>query len=555
MTSVAILGGGVGGLSAAHELAERGFDVTVYEWRDTFGGKARSIPVPGSGVDGRADLPGEHGFRFFPGFYWHVIDTMERIPYRGGNVTSHLVDATRMLMAQAGGRNELIAPAKLPTSLNDLAVLAQFMWDFGVQLRIPVWELASLFERLFALLTSCDERRYEQWEQVSWWEFTGAEGKSEQFKKFLVDGMTRTLVAAQAEKMSARTGGSIATQIMLDMMKVNGRVDRVLDGPTSEVWIEPWTERLTALGVEFQPGCKVTDIQCDGGHVIGAEINDGEQVITADHYVAALPVEKLREMITAPHPLLTAEPRLARLEHLTVRWMNGVMFYLNKDVALQRGHTIFIDSEWALTAISQAQFWPNVNLETYGDGSVDGLLSVDVSEWERPSKRTGLCAKDCTKEQIFEEVWAQLVDHIDDGSLDESNIVAKFLDPAIQLPNPSGTTNLEPLLVNTKNSWKDRPCAVTRIPNFFLAADFVRTHTDLATMEAANEAARRAVNGILDASGSDASRCKVRPLREVRALAPLRALDRARWEIERPVRSVLRAVPGGDLVSGLLGLR
>ena len=95
---------------------------------------------------------------------------------------------------------------------------------------------------MFALLTSCDERRYEQWEQVSWWEFTGAEGKSEQFKKFLVDGMTRTLVAAQAKKMSARTGGSIATQIMLDMVKVNGHVDRVLDGPTSEVWIDPWTE-------------------------------------------------------------------------------------------------------------------------------------------------------------------------------------------------------------------------------------------------------------------------------------------------------------------------
>ena len=108
-------------------------------------------------------------------------------------------------------------------------------------------------------------------------------------------------------------------------------------------------------------------------------------------------------------------------------------------------------------------------------------------------------------------MWGQLVDHIDDGSLDEANIVAKFLDPAIQLPNPSEATNLEPLLVNTKDSWKDRPCAVTRIPNFFLAADFVRTYTDLATMEAANEAARRAVNGILEASGSDASRVQGPP--------------------------------------------
>src|SRR5688572_1007650 len=65
--TVAILGGGVAGLSAAHELADRGFAVTVYE-RKALGGKARSIPVPGSGTGGRPDLPAEHGFRFFPGF-------------------------------------------------------------------------------------------------------------------------------------------------------------------------------------------------------------------------------------------------------------------------------------------------------------------------------------------------------------------------------------------------------------------------------------------------------------------------------------------------------
>ncbi len=40
MTTVAVLGGGVAGLSAAHELAERGFTVTVYEQRDAPGGKA-----------------------------------------------------------------------------------------------------------------------------------------------------------------------------------------------------------------------------------------------------------------------------------------------------------------------------------------------------------------------------------------------------------------------------------------------------------------------------------------------------------------------------------
>src|ERR687894_2065542 len=148
MTTVAVLGGGVAGLSAAHELAERGFRVTVYEQRDAPGGKARSMPVPGSGTGGRADLPAEHGFRFFPGFYRHLPDTMGRIPHGRRSAADHLVPATRILLAQAGGRDELVASARAPSSLDDLAVAVRFAWEFGTGAGIPPPELALFVERL-----------------------------------------------------------------------------------------------------------------------------------------------------------------------------------------------------------------------------------------------------------------------------------------------------------------------------------------------------------------------------------------------------------------------
>ena len=98
------------------------------------------------------------------------------------------------------------------------------------------------------------------------------------------------------------------------------------------------------------------------------------------------------------------------------------------------------------------------------------------------------------------------------------------------LRDDDSDTNEEPLLVNLVDTWKLRPEAVTRIPNLFLASDYVRTHTDLATMEAANEAARRAVNGILHASGATAAPCALWKLHEPEIFAPWRALDRMRYQ-------------------------
>ena len=86
------------------------------------------------------------------------------------------------------------------------------------------------------------------------------------------------------------------------------------------------------------------------------------------------------------------------------------------------------------------------------------------------------------------------------------------------------------MLVNYVNTWCLRPPAYTNIPNFFLAGDYVRTFTDLATMEGANESARRAVNCIIDATGTDADDCELWDLHEPLLLAPFRKMDELRWE-------------------------
>ena len=172
---VVVLGGGVGGLSAAHELIERGFDVTVYERQDVFGGKARSLSVPNTGTEGRRDLPGEHGFRFFPAFYKHLPDTMMRIADPSNtSVFNNLVHATRIHVARAG-KPPLVLSARIPQNLEDWALVFQEI--FG-GIGVPDNEVLFFTDRILTLLTSCPERRLAEYENIPWWTFIDAANRS-----------------------------------------------------------------------------------------------------------------------------------------------------------------------------------------------------------------------------------------------------------------------------------------------------------------------------------------------------------------------------------------
>jgi uncharacterized protein with NAD-binding domain and iron-sulfur cluster len=534
---IIVLGGGIGGLSAAHELAERGFRVRVFERKALFGGKARSVEVPNTGANGRKNLPGEHGFRFFPNFYKHVTDTMKRIPYPGNaaGVFGNVVPGTQAQIAREG-KMSLIAVAGHPQTVEDWVVALRGVCD-SADLGIPESEVLFYVDRLLVLLTTCEERRVAEYEKIPWWDYIDARDKSAAYQQFLARGMTRSMVALRAEEGSTRTVGYIGLQLALGLTKIGERVDRLLNGPTNEVWIDPWVNYLRSWGVEFHSGALLKSFHMDGSRISRVTVEqDGEAFdLTADDYIAALPAEAMAPLLT--EEMKQAAPSIANIGQLKTAWMNGIQFYLERDVPVVNGHTIYIDSPWALTSISQRQFWRTSTLERYGDGRLGGILSVDISDWNSPGILYGKPAMHCTAEEIKNEVWAQLKSHLNvEGAwqLEDSNLLHWFLDPDIEFPNPSQVTNLEPLLINTAGSLAYRPEAHTEIPNLFLASDYVRTYTDLASMEGANEAARRATNAILDRENSPAPRAALWPLEEPDFFKPMREYDRLRFKLGLP---------------------
>ncbi|MFI1578608.1 FAD-dependent oxidoreductase [Embleya sp. NPDC020630] len=211
------------------------------------------------------------------------------------------------------------------------------------------------------------------------------------------------------------------------------------------------------------------------------------------------------------------------------------MIYLRRPTPITHGHVACMDSPWAITSIGQAQFRRGDFAATYGDGSVQDILSLDLCDWDDPGIVYGVNARKSPR-QIVDEVPAQVRANLDDGAtlVPDAQIHSWFLDPGITDAGLPSAANDELLLVNTTGSWDDRPWATTRVPNLFPAGDYVRNTINPATMEGADESGRAAADAVSRAAGSSATPATEFALYQEPALAPWRRADDVRYRLGLP---------------------
>jgi FAD dependent oxidoreductase len=305
--TVVVLGGGIAGLTAAHELAERGFEVTVYEPRRDersglgtypegaippvkLGGLAASQystvgahggspaelrPFPGR--RGQPPVParevaGEHGFRFFPAYYLHTWDMFQRIPTyervgsEGGGVgwqpTSRTVmDNVRRVITQGTtveGQASLVFPREAPrTPFEFLSILGQL-----TKLGFTPLDISTFLGRILRYLSTSPLRRARELQNLSAYDyFVGRNNADEprtvsyspRFDAYLLE-MPRVLAAFDTRWGDARTNLTTYLQLQLQMDRRDNKADGVLNGPTTESWFDHWYRHLVALGVRFVNG-------------------------------------------------------------------------------------------------------------------------------------------------------------------------------------------------------------------------------------------------------------------------------------------------------------
>jgi uncharacterized protein with NAD-binding domain and iron-sulfur cluster len=271
------------------------------------------------------------------------------------------------------------------------------------------------------------------------------------------------------------------------------------------MWLDPWYDHLRASGVTFHLGQHLAAFDFDPQRGIVRSVRlDGGQVVTAKHYVCAVPLECAAVLLS--DEMCAFDPSLQNLRTLAPKArgdMVGLQFFLGRDVPIVHGHVHYPRTPFALTSVSQAQFWATPPDRRPGTPELQGIVSAIISDWETPGTQ-GIPARGYTDPQkLLDEVWRQMVASLPAGTLRDTDRIAAHLDGNVALgPFTNGT----PLLIHPLGQLALRPDAETAITNLYLASDYVRTNTDLATMEGADEAARRAVRAILAREGFEAHR-------------------------------------------------
>ncbi|WP_264026773.1 hypothetical protein [Mycolicibacterium pyrenivorans] len=186
---------------------------------------------------------------------YNVTDTMRRIPFPGNSrgTWQNLTRATSYLHSGLN-RADLTVPLPfplptLPNPITPKALIESVTTVFQTLYRLPLWEAAYAAQKLAVYVTSCDERKLGQWENMTWEDYIGANKRSHEYNRYLADGIIRNLAASKSKDASAHSIGLVGEASVWSILLLGNDYDykgfdRVLNGPTSSQWLDPWVAHL-----------------------------------------------------------------------------------------------------------------------------------------------------------------------------------------------------------------------------------------------------------------------------------------------------------------------
>ena len=474
--SVAIVGAGMAGLTAALCLAQRGYKVTVFEEKPYIGGKF-GAHTHGNGIYH------EHCYHFFLNWYHNFWKLTADI---GCPQESCFEPRTTLKCLRKGQRQQDM------TSLTNIASPTQ-IWENLLSGTASIPDMFLYFYSTIDLLAApLDQQKFLQLDSVNGFlnsrpYMTAAAAQLHQFNLAKAFASPSYLSSAATYKSFVKYSIHDPDP-MLWVLQGNSHEyffqhfeKKLLDiqqygAPRCEIKKELRLKQVkqipgsTNLELEF---CKVdwdldemrnyhtpppTDSPKKGSYSYEKE----NQTFRAEYLILAIPPQVLSNLVDASDCIRTKRPQsLEDVRKLRSQPMVSIDLYFNKKLKdIPKEHVVLLDSLYDINFVDNSQLWPDAE---------KGKTFLNIAASDYP-------ILDDVKDQqyawkdILEELKRYLHFEYDDIDIKKSHI----------------QTNIgEELFVNEVGSWQWRPEAQTNIPNIFIAGDFCKSVIDVVTVEGA----------------------------------------------------------------------
>ncbi|GMH85730.1 hypothetical protein TrVE_jg1699 [Triparma verrucosa] len=470
--TVAVIGGGLSGLSCAKYLSDAGHTPVIYEARSILGGK----------VSAWADPSGDYietGLHIFFGAYPNMMNLFTELSLHSRlQWTPHRM--TFALPSTPGGFTSFNFPGpSIPSPIN---------MAYAILTNTEMLSLLDKLKMLPGLLPMYvrGQSFIDEQDELTVDEFMEKYGMPPSIKVELFNAMGKALDFIDSSKLSM---GVILTAMNRFINEADGSQTAFIDGPQTERLCGPIKEYIEERGGKVNTGMPVDEIVTDDEGVIKClKMRDGSEVV-ADHYVSAMPVDVFKRLMPE-------------------KWAGNSFF---KGVEELKG-----------VPVINVMVWFDGRLETSGEGlcfsrsevlSVYADMSKNCAEYENSEGSVlSLVFAPCDEQTGSSINWMKEPDsQIIDATLGElcrlfpGELGSDARFPRTESEGPHGVRVVKSAVVRTPRSVyaavpgmnKFRPTQSTPIPNFTLAGDW-SSQKYLGSMEGAVYAGKLAAEAIVE---------------------------------------------------------
>ncbi|QHU99855.1 15-cis-phytoene desaturase [Synechocystis sp. CACIAM 05] len=428
---VVIAGAGLAGLACAKYLADAGFIPVVLERRDVLGGKIAAWK------DEDGDWY-ETGLHIFFGAYPNMLqlfkelDIEDRLQWKEHSMIFNQPE-------KPGTYSRFDFP-DIPAPINGLVAILRNndMLTWSEKIRFGLGLLPAIVQ---------GQSYVEEMDKYTWSEWMVKQNIPPRIEKEVFIAMSKALNFIDPDEISATI---LLTALNRFLQEKNGSKMAFLDGAPPERLCQPLVDYITERGGEVHLNKPLKEILLneDGsvkGYLIRGLDGAADEVITADLYVSAMPVDPLKTMVPAPWREYPEFKQIQGLEGVPV--INLHLWFDRK-----------------LTDIDHLLFSRSPLLSVYAD------MSNTCREYSDPDK------------SMLELVLAPAQDWI--GKSDEEIVAATMAEIKQLFPQHFSGDNPARLLKShvvktprsvykaTPGRQACRPDQRTSVPNFYLAGDF-----------------------------------------------------------------------------------